>query len=149
MTPMRRLPCALLFLAMAAHAAEGHAVATYTIVGNGIPASLTATPGDMQRGATIVLDRQTGLCVLCHQAPASTEKIHSNIAGNLAGAGSRWTQAQLRLRVVDSRQLDPASIMPAYHRVEGLQRVSATWAARPILDAQQIEDVVAYLVSLK
>ena len=149
MTPMRRLPCALLFLAMAAHAAEGHAVATYTIVSDGIPASLTATPGDMQRGATIVLDRQTGLCVLCHQAPASTEKIHSNIAGNLAGAGSRWTQAQLRLRVVDSRQLDPASIMPAYHRIDGLRRVGAAWAGQPILNAQQIEDVVAYLVTLK
>ena len=151
MVPMHRLLPGLIFLLMtsAAHGAERQALASYTIVGDGIPASLSDAPVDIKRGAAIVANRQIGLCVLCHQLPASNEKIHSNIATNLAGAGSRWSEAQLRLRVVDSRQLDPGSVMPAYHRIDGLTRVGATWAGRPILDARQIEDVVAYLVTLK
>ncbi len=132
--------------------------AAINIVGDGIVAPLTTTPGDVVRGAAIVANRQIGLCVLCHPLPAGSnanninradEKFQSNIATSIAGTGSRWSAAQLRLRLVDSRRLDPAGIMPAYYRVEGLTRVAATQQGRPIFDAQQIEDVVAYLVTLK
>jgi sulfur-oxidizing protein SoxX len=79
----------------------------------------------------------------------SEERSQGNLSSDLSGAGSRWTAAQLRLRIVDARLLNPASVMPSFHRTEGLSRVSAAWRGRPILDAQQVEDVVAYLESLK
>lgn len=122
--------------------------AAINIVGDAIVTPLTTTPGDAARGAAIVANRQIGLCVLCHQLP-SDNKSQGNIATSIAGAGSRWTAAQLRLRLVDSRKTDPASLMPAYHRLDGLTRVANAYQGKPIFDAQQIEDVVAYLVTLK
>lgn len=118
-------------------------------VGDGLPEPLTASPGDAARGRAIVASRQTGLCLLCHRAPIPEERFQGSVASDLAGAGRRWTEAQLRLRVVDSRRLDPGSVMPAFHRTEGLQRVGPAWAGKPILDAQQVEDVVAYLRTLQ
>lgn len=128
------------------------ALAGLVIVGDGIPAPLTATPGDPARGRAIVVDRQAGLCLLCHRGPfAATpaERQQGTLASNLTGAGSRWSEAQLRMRLVDPKRVDPASVMPAFHRTEGLQRVGAAWQGRPILDAQQVEDVVAFLRTLK
>jgi sulfur-oxidizing protein SoxX len=86
---------------------------------------------------------------LCHSAPIAEERFQGNLATDLAGAGSRWSEAQLRLRLVDARRLNPDSMMPAYHRVDGLQRVGQAWRGRPILSAQQIEDVVAWLRTLR
>jgi L-cysteine S-thiosulfotransferase len=119
---------------------------------DGIALPLESMVGDASRGRTIVANRQLGLCVLCHQLPQAlgvTAVFQGNIAPSLDGAGSRWTPAQLRLRIVDSRKLNPGSTMPAYHRTEGLTRVGAQWQSKPILDAQQVEDVVAYLLTLK
>ena len=119
---------------------------------DGIAAPLGGMAGDAARGRAIVANRQVGLCVLCHQMPDALgipAAFQGNVAPSIAGAGSRWSPAQLRLRIVDSRKLDAQSIMPAYHRTEGLVRVGAAWQGRPILDAQQVEDVVAFLVTLK
>ena len=135
--------CVWLLLAVCASAQA------YDIVGDGIPQPLTATPGDAARGRAIVASRQTGLCLLCHSAPITEERFQGTLATDLAGAGSRWSEAQLRLRLVDARQLNPASMMPAYYRVDGLQRVGEAWQGRSILSAQQIEDVVAYLRTLR
>ena len=130
---------------MAAESAEP----TYAVVGDAIPASLTSQPGDPVRGRAIVTSRQTGLCLLCHRGPFPEEKLQGTLAPDLAGAGKRWSEGQLRLRVVDPRRLNPDSIMPAYYRTGGLTRVGAAWRGRSVLDAQQIEDVVAFLVTLK
>jgi L-cysteine S-thiosulfotransferase len=119
------------------------------IVGDGIAEPLTATPGDATRGRAIVADRQRGLCLLCHQAPIAEERFQGNLATDLAGSGSRWSAAQLRLRIVDAKRLNPQSLMPAFHRTDGLQRVGTPFAGKPVLDAQQVEDVVAYLQTLK
>lgn len=119
------------------------------VVGDAIPQPLTATPGDPARGRAIVVNRQTGLCLLCHGGPFPEERFQGNVATSLAGAGSRWTAGQLRLRIVDSRRLNPDSPMPAFHRSEGLQRVGPAWRGQPILDAQQVEDVVAFLLTLR
>lgn len=121
----------------------------YTVVGDGIPAALTATPGDAARGRAIVADRRVGLCLLCHSGPFPEERFQGELAPSLAGAGARSTAAQLRLRLVDARRLNPQTTMPAYFRSEGLARVGSAWQGRTILDAQQVEDVVAFLLTLK
>ena len=110
---------------------------------------LQGLQGDAQRGRAIVASRQTGLCLLCHSAPIPEERFQGDLAPSLAGAGARWSAGQLRLRIVDSQRLNPGSIMPAYYRVDGLHRVGRDWHGRPLLEAQQVEDVVAYLQSLK
>jgi sulfur-oxidizing protein SoxX len=118
-------------------------------VGDAIPASLTGGPGDTARGRAIVADRQVGLCLLCHTAPIAGERFQGNLAPSLAGAGSRWSEGQLRLRLVDASHLNADTIMPPYYRTGGLQRVARNFSGRTILSAGQVEDVVAYLVSLK
>ncbi len=140
---------AALLLAMSASATPAAAGEGVTFVGDAIPTPLTATPGDPQRGRVIVTNRQQGLCLLCHSGPFPEEPTPGNLATDLAGAGARWTTAQLRARIVDARRLDPASPMPAFHATDGRRRVAAAWQGRPILDAQQVEDVVAFLSTLK
>jgi sulfur-oxidizing protein SoxX len=121
---------------------------TLTVNGDAIDAPLTATPGDAARGRAIVANRRQGLCLLCHAGPIPEERFQGNLAPDLAGAGARWSAGQLRLRMVDARRLNPESIMPAYYRTTGLNRVPAALRDKTILGAQQIEDVVAYLKTL-
>jgi sulfur-oxidizing protein SoxX len=133
-------------------ALAGALTAALTVVGDGIPQPLTDAAGDAVRGRTIVVSRQQGLCLLCHSGPfdrTPEERAQGTLASNLQGAGSRWTAAQLRLRVADARRLDPDGLMPSLHRVEGLTRVAPAWQGKPVLDAQQVEDVVAFLLTLK
>ena len=88
-------------------------------------------------------------CILCHSGPFPEEKFQGDLAPNLAGSGSRWTPGQLRLRLVDASRLNPATIMPSYYRVAGLERVGSAWRGKPILSAEQIEDIVAYLATMR
>jgi L-cysteine S-thiosulfotransferase len=125
------------------------ALRPYTIVGNEIPQSLTGAPGDPARGRAIVTNRQVGLCLLCHSGPFPEERFQGNLAPDLSGAGARETEGELRLRMVDASRLKPDTIMPAYYRVDGLERVAPAFKGKPVLTAEQIEDVVAYLVTLK
>jgi sulfur-oxidizing protein SoxX len=115
----------------------------------GIPSPLTGTKGDPAQGRAIVVNRQVGLCLLCHSGPFPEERFQGNLAPDLAGAGKRSSEGQLRLRIVDSSRINPGTIMPAYHRTEGLVRVAPGWHGKPILSAEQIEDVVAFLTTLK
>ena len=96
----------------------------------------------------LVLER-TSTCILCHSGPFPEEKFQGDLAPSLAGAGHRWSEGQLRLRLVDASRLNPGTIMPSYYRVEGLDRVAPAWRGKPILSAEQIEDIVAYLASLR
>ena len=121
----------------------------FTVTGDGIAQSLSGQPGDPGRGRSIVASRQAGLCLLCHSGPFPEEPFQGNLAPDLTGTGSRWSTAQLRLRLVDSRRLNPDTIMPAYHRTEGLTQVGPAWRDKTILSAQQIEDVVAFLATLR
>jgi sulfur-oxidizing protein SoxX len=122
---------------------------SYSVVEDAIPDSLTGTNGDSERGRGIVLNRQVGLCLLCHSGPFPEEKFQGTLAPDLKGTGSRWSEGQLRLRIVDASRLYPDTIMPPYYRVDGLIRVAPVFAGKPILSAEQIEDVVAYLVTLR
>ena len=111
--------------------------------------SLTGTPGDAARGRAIVTTRQRGLCLLCHSGPFPEERFQGDLAPSLAGAGSRLNEGRLRLRLVDGQRLNPASIMPSYYRSEGLVRVGPAWQGKTILTAEEIEDVVAFLLTLR
>jgi L-cysteine S-thiosulfotransferase len=139
-----RFAAALVAAGCAMGAASGAASAQ-----DSIPASLSVAKGDPARGRAIVTNRQLGLCLLCHSGPFPEEPFQGNLAPDLAGAGKRSTEGQLRLRIADSSRINPATIMPAYHRTDGLTRVAPVWRGKPILTAQQIEDVVAFLTTLK
>jgi sulfur-oxidizing protein SoxX len=121
----------------------------FTVVGDTIPASLTGAPGDAERGLKIVTNRQVGLCLLCHAGPYPQERFQGTMAPDLTGAGARWNEGQLRLRMVDAAKINPETIMPPYYRVDGLTRVAPGFRGKTILSAEQIEDVVAYLMTLR
>jgi sulfur-oxidizing protein SoxX len=120
----------------------------YAVVTDAIPDSLTGMSGDAVRGRALVIARSS-TCILCHSGPFPEEKFQGDLAPDLAGTGSRWTAGQLRLRLVDAVSLNPATIMPSFYRLEGLDRVGPAWRGKPILSAKQIEDMVAYLTSLR
>ena len=146
-TTIALLAGVLAALTTAASAAE--TLKAFAVVGDAIPAPLAASKGDPARGRAIVVNRQVGLCLLCHSGPFPEERMQGTIGTDLRGAGTRWSEGQLRLRVVDSRRLDPDTIMPSFYRTEGLARVAAAWRGKPLLSAEQVEDVVAFLATLK
>lgn len=121
----------------------------YTIVGDAIPASLIGAKGDAARGRAIVTNRNVGLCLLCHSGPFPEDRFQGNLAPNLSGAGTRWSEGQLRLRIVDASKLNPDTIMPPFYRVDHLTRVPPAYRDKPVLTAVEIEDVVAYLMTLR
>lgn len=105
--------------------------------------------GDPERGRKIVLDRYVGLCLLCHGGPFPEERFQGNLAPSLAGVGARLSPEEIRLRIVDASRFNPNTIMPPYFRTEGLERVAPGYRGKTILTAQQIDDVVAFLSTLK
>jgi sulfur-oxidizing protein SoxX len=113
-----------------------------------LPASLTGAKGDPGRGRALVANRQVGLCLLCHSGPFPEERFQGDLAPDLRSA-ARLTEGQIRLRLVDPAKVNPKSIMPAYYRIEGLTRVTPAFRGMPILTAEQIEDIVAFLLTLK
>lgn len=143
---MRRVLAALLlgtstlFLPSLAH--------SQTWVGDSV-SPLTSSPGDVARGRAIVGNRQVGLCLLCHSGPFPEERFQGNLAPDLVASVGQSSPAQLRARLVDPGRLNPTSIMPAYYRTTGLSRVATKFTDQTILTGQEIEDVVAFLVSLQ
>ena len=135
-------------VASAPSAEEQVGLQRYEVSGDAIVRPLTGTPGDPARGQRIVGNRALGLCLLCHRGPFP-EEAQGTLAPDLAGAGARWSEGQLRLRIVDARRLNPTTIMPSYYRSDGLERVGSAWRGQPVLDAQQVEDVVAFLCTLR
>jgi sulfur-oxidizing protein SoxX len=125
------------------------ALRPYTVVGDAIPESLTGAKGNAERGRAIVVNRQVGLCLLCHKGPFPEQKFQGTLAPDLTGTGARWSEGQLRMRMVDASRLNPNTIMPPYYRLEALNRVAPAFQGKPILTAEQIEDVVAYLATLR
>ena len=139
-------PAIAILLAYSQVWAQGEPV-RFEAVADAIPRALTSEPGNAARGRSIVVNRDGGACTLCHAVPG--EKNFGNIAPTLAGVGARLSPAQLRLRVADSTRVNPESPMPAYYRTEGLNQVAAVFRGKPLLSAQQVEDVVAWLATLK
>jgi sulfur-oxidizing protein SoxX len=124
------------------------AVLPYRVDGDAIRERLVAAPGDAARGKAIVVSRDSN-CLLCHAVPDSGVRFMGNIGRPLEGVGAQLTEGQLRLRIVDSTRLNPETMMPSYYRTDGLNRVAETWRGKPVLTAQQVEDTVAYLLTLR
>jgi L-cysteine S-thiosulfotransferase len=122
---------------------------TLSAAADAVDTPLTAQPGDPARGRQIVEDRQLGDCLLCHAGPFPAPHLQGNIGPSLAGVGSRLTSGQIRLRLTDARRLNPETVMPPYYVADGLNRVAHRWQGKPALTAQQIEDVVAFLATLR
>ena len=128
--------------------AGAQALRPYAIVGDAIPEPLTNARGDVARGRALVVERSS-TCILCHSGPFPEQKFQGDLAPDLSGSGSRSSEGQLRLRLVDAARLNAATIMPTYYRVDGLHHVGTAWRGKPILSAEQIEDIVAYLITLR
>jgi len=125
------------------------AVAGSAAASDTLPSSLTGAAGDPAAGRKIVLDRHVGLCLLCHTGPFPEERFQGDLAPSLAGVGARLSAGQIRLRIVDQGRVNPQTTMPAYFRTEHLSRVAPAYRGKTVLTAQQIEDVVAFLATLK
>ena len=124
------------------------AVPPYRVDGDAIRDRLAPAAGDAARGKAVVVSRDSN-CLLCHAVPDTGVRYMGNVGASLAGVGARLTEGQLRLRIVDSMRLNRDTMMPSYYRIDGLNRVAGAWRGRPILTAQQVEDVVAYLLTLR
>lgn len=135
-------------LLAAASPAAGH-VTGFVVQGDAIEAPLAGLVGDAVRGEAVVKNRETANCLICHSIPDPREAFMGEIGPPLAGVGARLSPGQIRLRLVDPTRVNPGAIMPAYHRTHDLQRVDPRFAGRPVLNAQEIEDVVAWLVTLR
>ena len=146
---MRIVTAAVIAMTPIADAADAGADAliSYRVVGDGIPEPLAA--GDAARGKALVAARDPANCVLCHGVPDASIPFAGDVGPPLAGIGARLSAAQLRLRVVDNVRVNPQTVMPSYYRVEGLARVASPFRGKPILTAPQVEDVVAYLGTLR
>jgi len=117
------------------------------VVGDGIAQSLTGVAGSAERGRALVVERGAANCLLCHAVPGAA--LSGDVGPSLAGVGRRLSTAQIRLRIADIQRVKPDAVMPSYYRVEGLDRVATEYRAKPVLDARQVEDLVAYLETLK
>ena len=119
-----------------------------TIVGDSVYEPLSSSAGDAIRGRATVASRQTGLCLLCHSGPFPEERFQGNLAPELGVSVARLNAPQLRARMVDASHFNPNTIMPAYYKTGHLNRVAPKFAGQTMLSGQEIEDVVAFLVSL-
>ncbi|MBR0970671.1 MULTISPECIES: sulfur oxidation c-type cytochrome SoxX [Bradyrhizobium] len=142
------LHIATLVAATLASGAEAQDLVPYRITGDGIGQSLTGAPGDTARGRALVLARTT-TCILCHSGPFPETRFQGDLAPDLRGTGNRWSASQLRLRLVDAARFNPQTIMPSYYRNGGLVRVGRNFVGKPILSAAEIEDIVAFLATLR
>ena len=129
--------------------ARADALVEYRITDGQIAEPLTKEPGNPARGKNAALSREGGNCFLCHAFPDAGDAQLGNLGPPLAGVGTRMSAGQMRLRLVDSTRINRASIMPAYYRVDGFSHVASNYAGKPLLSAQQVEDMIAYLLTLR
>jgi sulfur-oxidizing protein SoxX len=128
---------------------EPGSLAKFRVIADGIPQPIGSATGKAERGRALILGRESANCVLCHAVPEPGLRFSGNLGPPLGGIARTFSIAQLRLRVVDNLRVNPTTIMPSYYRIEGFDKVAGAYRGKPILDAEQIEDIVAYLATLK
>ncbi len=134
----------------AAQTAAPPALVNFEIKDQGIPVSLTGAKGDPKKGEAVVINRVQGNCLACHVVTAlAREPFHGNTGPTLDGVAGRLSEGEIRLRLVDGTKVNPETMMPSFYRVEGFNRVLPNFRGKPVLSAEQVEDVVAYLLTLK
>lgn len=112
--------------------------------------SLSGAPGDAASGAKVFANRKQGNCLACHQNGDMPDALfQGEIGPSLDDVGNRWEEAELRGIVANAKKVFEGTIMPGFYRGEGYVRPLEKFAGKPILTAQQVEDVVAYLMTLK
>ena len=139
---------ALLVDLLAGSVVNAQSNALFRVDGDVIAQPLAAA-GDAARGRALLLARDPANCLLCHGLTDAAVRFSGNLAPPLDGAGNRLSPAQLRLRIADSSRINRDTIMPAYYKTEGLTAVAAQYAGKTVLSAQQVEDLVVYLSTLK
>lgn len=147
------MPCLALAMMAAGYTHAGQELPSpptaLHVIADGIPDALATTAGDAARGRALVAAHESANCVLCHAVPDPKVRFAGNVGPSLAGIGSRMSAPQLRLRVADYRRVLPATVMPSYYSIEGFDRVALPYRGKPILTALEVEDIVAYLATLK
>jgi sulfur-oxidizing protein SoxX len=129
--------------------ATAQAAEDYKVVKGTIPASLTGKAGDASKGKKAAIHTRKGNCLACHVMPIPEQPFHGEVGPDLSDIGSRAKPAELRMRIVDPKVLNPDTIMPAFYKTKGLHRVPKKFVGKTMLSAQDIEDIIAYLMTLK
>ena len=129
--------------------ARSGSLAAFRVAADGIPEAIGGAKGDAERGRALIVAREAANCVLCHAVSDPGVRFSGNLGPPLDGVARKLSIAQLRLRVVDDLSVNPATVMPSYYRVKGLDGVASAYRGKPILEASQVEDIVAYLATLK
>lgn len=129
--------------------AQAQQPAPFAVTADTIAAPLAGLKGDAERGRKLAFDPERGNCTICHPVPGGDARGQGTVGPPLAGVGGRLSTGQMRLRLVDGTRINPDTIMPPYHRIDGLNRVGREWAGKPVLSAQDVEDIVAFLETLK
>ena len=132
-----------------ARAAPAQSLLSFEQQGDAVPAALGGLDGDAISGKAIILDRRRGNCLICHVFPIEDEPFQGEIGPELVGVADRLDEGQIRLRLIDQSRLNPETVMPPYYRVDGLTDVVPEYRGEPALEAQEIEDVIAYLMTLR
>lgn len=144
-----RILVAALFALPLGAASQSRPLVPFEVVdGRTIPRPLTDRPGDPERGRALAMDRSKGNCITCHQMPVQAD-FQGDFGPSLEDVGARYEPGELRLRLVDSKQINPESNMPSFYRVAGLNGVRRNFVGRPILEAQEVEDILAFLLTIK
>jgi len=117
--------------------------------GISIPKSLTGKPGDPKMGRKLTINRKLGNCLACHVMPIPEQQFHGLVGPDLNGVASRLKEGEVRLRIVNPKAVNPETIMPAFYRNAKLHRVMKKFKGKTMLSAQQVEDIVAYVMTLK
>ncbi len=141
---------AAIALVLGGGAASAETLVAYKIVDEiSIPEPLTDQPGDPVKGREVAINRKKGNCLACHNMPIPEQSFHGETGPDLNGVGGRYEIGELRLRVVNPKVINPDTMMPAYYRADGYHRVAKKFQGKTILSAQEVEDLLAYLMTLK
>ena len=123
---------------------------SYKIVDeSSIPKSLTGKPGNSKKGRKLAVHRKKGNCLACHKMPIPEQQFHGEIGPDLAGVGSRYSAGELRLLIVNPKVVNEDTIMPAFYKNTGFNAVLKKFKGKTVISAQDVEDIIAYLLTLK